>query len=148
MAKGKRFTDTKGRRSAKGRIATAVVIAGLLALSALGVRNLLYAAGWAGTSGTYRASSCEFSGSLSAWECSGTFVSDDGRIEDPRAEADLGSDGRGHSVRVQRTGTSGYQEVDGTATVEAVALILFGALPIVVTGVFELRKRRRARPRP
>ncbi|MFF4708794.1 hypothetical protein ACWC4D_08500 [Streptomyces sp. NPDC001288] len=144
MARGKRFTATERRRPTKGKIATAVLIAGLLALSALGVRNLLYAAGWAGTSGTYRASSCEFSGSLSKWECSGTFVSDDGRIEDPRAGVDLGSDGRGRAVRVERTGLSGYQEVGGIATVEAIALILFGAVPVVVAGGFELRKRRRS----
>ncbi|MEU5047424.1 hypothetical protein [Streptomyces griseorubiginosus] len=144
MARGKRPVEVKGQRSTRRKVAAVVVVAGLLALSGLGVWSLLHAVGWVGTSGSYRASSCEFSGSLSSWECSGTFISDDGRIEDPRAEADLSSDGKGHSVRLERTGLGSYQEVGSMATAEAIALILFGAMPIVVVGGFELQKRRRS----
>ncbi|MFJ9895370.1 hypothetical protein ACIQPR_18860 [Streptomyces sp. NPDC091280] len=97
-----------------------------------------------GTHGCPVGPTTEFSGSLSSWECSGIFISNDGRIEDPRAEADLSSGSKGHSGRLERTGLGSYQEVGSMATAKAFALILFDPMPIVVIGGFELRKRRRS----
>ncbi|MFC8358822.1 hypothetical protein ACFUIY_03020 [Streptomyces griseorubiginosus] len=139
---------TKREKSVKKRIGLAVLVAGLLATAALGLRSLLYAEGWVGTIGTYRASSCDYSSGEGAWNCSGTFVSSDGRVDDPRAEVSLSGDAKGRSVRVNSSGDGDYQEIGGFAVAGAVSLILFGAGPLAVVAALELRKRHKSSKLP
>jgi hypothetical protein len=103
-----------------------------LGLIGLGAWKLAYAAGWAGTPGTIHVTSChDEGGSDPSWACSGVYHSGDQRTVDPHARVKPSSNVQGRTIDVRHVSGHDYSATDGATIATPIALIFFGALPLV-----------------
>ncbi|WP_405578020.1 hypothetical protein [Streptomyces sp. NBC_01190] len=104
-------------------------------LVGLGAQKLAYAAGWAGTAGTIRVTSCHDEGGSDSpsWVCSGTYRSGDGSAVDQHARVKPSRNEQGHTIDVRHMSGHDYSATDIFALVTPLVLIVFGVL--VLTGI-------------
>jgi len=105
----------------------AALLAGGIAILAMSVPHLAYAARWEGTPGVLAVRSCAQVGELKErhTECEGTFRADDGTTVDPGATISQ-SLTSGATVPVQRTSGGGYALVGVAASCGWLTMVLFG----------------------
>jgi hypothetical protein len=104
-----------------------------LGVFGLGVRDLVYAAGWAGTAGTIQVVSCHDEGGSgdSSWVCSGVYHSSDGRTVDPDARVKPSSNEHGHTIDVRHKSGHDYSATGAYALAAPISLTVFGGLPVL-----------------
>ncbi|MCF3963971.1 hypothetical protein [Streptomyces fuscigenes] len=123
-----------GLRRLLGRgVGVAVLVLLFLGLFGVGVQKLVYAAGWAGTAGTMKVTSCHDEGSsdASSWVCSGVYHSGDGRAVDPGARVKPPGNETGRTIDVRSMSGHDYSATGGFALVTPLALIGWGGLPLL-----------------